>query len=243
MKTLKGLDQFKKYLEDSSIQFGCLADTGFLYALAYDDDRLFNYANEVHDLLAEYEIPIYANVISRMELIDLIFRKQVTIGCIQIYENATQHAFDKPIYNILKDIRDKNTAAKRNKESYKVDEARLKKIRKNLVQDYGIRDWSDFCKNFVDEKLTNEWRAIEEDLGLNFIEIMEGQKDDLFAQELKWADMVALMGAKGLRGPDAMILNLFDKSNLELLITSDSDFENCITDFDYKVTSKTTLLI
>ena len=58
-------------------------DTGFLYALAYKDDRLFETANDIHDLLVEHEVPIYSNVISRMELINLIFRKQATIGCIE----------------------------------------------------------------------------------------------------------------------------------------------------------------
>jgi hypothetical protein len=68
-----------------------------------------------------------------MELINLIFRKQVTIGCVKLFESVTSHSFHKPIYNTLKDIRDKNTAATRKFESYKVDEGRLKKVRKQLV--------------------------------------------------------------------------------------------------------------
>lgn len=230
MQILRGLDEFKKHLEQDAIQVGCLADTGFLYALAYKDDRLFEDANDIHDLLVEFEIPIYSNVISRMELIDLIFRKQVTLGCVQLFESTTAHAFHKPIYNILKDIRDKNTAAKRNRESYKVDEGRLKKVRRNLVDEYGITGWAAFCAYFTDVKLTNEWLSIEQDLGLNFVEVLEGQTSDLFNDHLRWSDMVEIMGKKGLRGPDAMIVNLFEKSKFELLITNDSDFENCFTD-------------
>jgi|GEM_PF-1376273 len=230
MQVLRGLDALSRSLDNDAINFGCLADTGFLYALAYKDDRLFETANDIHDLLVAHEVPIYSNVISRMELIDLIFRKQVTIGCIQLFESATSHSFDKPIYNTLKDIRDKNTAAVKKNESFKVDEGRLKKVRKQLADDYGIADWKDFCAKFVDAKLANEWTSIEQDLGLNFIEVMDGQESDLFNQPLRWSEMVALMGQKGLRGPDAMIANLFDKSKLELLITCDSDFENCFAD-------------
>jgi predicted nuclease of predicted toxin-antitoxin system len=42
--------------------------------------------------------------------------------------------------------------------------------------------------------------------------------------------MVQIMAEHGLRGPDAMIVNLFDKSRFSLLITSDSDFENYFDD-------------
>lgn len=243
MKILRGLDDFQRQFENAGTQAGCLADTGFLYALAYKDDRLFEHANDIHDLLVEYEIPIYSNVISRLELIDLIFRKQVTLGCVKLFDSAIDHAFHKPIYNTLKDIRDKNTAARRNNESYKVDEGRLKKLRKNLVDEYGITDWADFCYKFTDSKLLNEWVSIEQDLGLNFVEIMEGQMSDLFNDQLRWSDMVEIMGKKGLRGPDAMIVNLFDKSRFELLITSDSDFENCFTDPLQQVTTKSILIL
>lgn len=243
MQIIRKIDSLKKYLESQSVETGYLVDTGFLYALSYKDDRLFEHANDVHDLLTDYNIPIYLNVISRMEWIDLIFRKQVTLGCIQIFESTTNHPFHKSIYKILKDIRDKNTAAQKNKESYKVNEARLKKIRKNLINEYNLIDWADFCSKYVDEKLTNEWEAIEQDFGLNFIELMEGQHSELFNSELKWKDMVAIMGKQGLRGPDAMITNCFDKSKFELLITSDGDFEYCFTDPLQQMTTKLILII
>ncbi|MGE3758248.1 MAG: hypothetical protein AB7H97_10855, partial [Pseudobdellovibrionaceae bacterium] len=117
MQILRSISDLSNYLKDNTCQPGCFADTGFLYGLAYKDDRLFDRANDVHDLLAESKIPIYANVISRMELIDLIFRKQVTIGCVKMFNAATSPSHEKDIYKLLKDIRDKDTAAKKKKES------------------------------------------------------------------------------------------------------------------------------
>lgn len=231
MQVLKSIPDLVSYLKEKSNScVGCFADTGFLYALAYDDDRLFNKANDVHEALIEYKFPIYANVISRMEMIDLIFRKQVTLGCIELFEETNQHSYEKEIYRTLKDIRDKNSSAKKKNESYKVDEGRLKKVRKYIENQYGIKDWSAFCQKYVGTMLTNEWISLEEDLGLNFVEVMEGGTSDLFNKPLAWKDMVQLMGDQGLRGPDAMIANLFDKSNFELLVTGDSDFEKLFTD-------------
>jgi hypothetical protein len=133
MQVLHGSIALEKYLSNINCRTGCLADTGFLYGLAYEDDRLFNQANDVHDILTEASIPVYTNVISRLELIDLIFRKQVTDGCIQIFNKSKKTNSNSEIFNALKYVRDKNTEAKRKNVSYKIDERRLKLIRKNIA--------------------------------------------------------------------------------------------------------------
>jgi len=230
MQVLRGLDELSNFIATNDCQLGCFADTGFLYGLAYDDDRLFTQANDVHDLLAEASIPIYSNVISRLELIDLIFRKQVTTGCVQMLNGTGSPAHGKDIYKILKDIRDKVTAAERRKESYKIDEGRLKKLRKNIDAEYGVSDWQQFCEKYVGTMLAREWSILEQELGLNFVEVMEGQTSPLFNNPLYWNDMVQVMAKHGQRGPDAMIINLFVQSKFPLLITSDSDLESCFKD-------------
>lgn len=207
-----------------------VADTGFLYALAYDDDRLHKTANDCFDVLAEHEIPIYANVISRMEFVDLIFRKQITQGAIQLFETVDANTDQKNLFNLLKNIRDQDTAHKRDQKSFKIDEARLKRLRKEIELVDGISGWKNFCKMFVGEMLTNEWSLLEEELGLRFIEVMDGGVSELIHHPLIWKDMIQMMGEHGLRGPDAMIMNLFSKSNLPLLITTDIDFKSCFYD-------------
>ena len=243
MQVLRSTADLSNYLTSNDVQPGCFADTGFLYGLAYKDDRLFDLANDVHDLLADANVPIYSNVISRMELVDLIFRKQVTIGCVQMFNSATNPSFHKDIYKLLKDIRDKDTAAARKGESFKIDEGRLKRLRKNIDAEYGVSDWREFCSKYVGTMLTNEWTILEQDFGLNFVEIMEGQISSLFNSPLLWSDMVGVMGEHGQRGPDAMIINLFAKSKFPLLITSDSDLEGCFTDPLQDYSDKAILLL
>jgi len=227
MRVLRSLSDLSEYLRKTDCQAGCFADTSFLYGLAYDDDRLFTIANDAHDLLAVSQVPIYANVISRLELIDLVFRKQVTAGCIEMFNAATSPSHGKEIYKLLKDIRDKVTAAIRKKESYKIDEGRLKRLRKNVDSEYGIKNWLDFCSKYVGSMLVNEWKILEQEFGLNYVEVMEGQISPHFNSPLYWNDMVEVMATYGQRGPDAMIVNLFAKSHFPLLITGDSDLESC----------------
>ncbi len=228
MIVLKSTNDLISYLANIDNVKGYVADTGFLYALSFDDDRLHISAHDVLETLSDLDIPLYANVISRMEFIDLIFRKLVTNGIIQVYDNMTSNTNHKNLWNLFKNVRDQNTASKST--SYKVDESRLKKIRFELEQANSSLSWKRFCETYMEDKLYNEWVFIEEQLGLNFIEIMEGNISNEFNEPLYWSDMVKVMGKHGLRGPDAMIANIFAKSKFPLLITTDSDFEKCFSD-------------
>lgn len=243
MKILKSIEDLHQYLKNNDLGPGCFADTGFLYGLTYDDDRLFDSANDVHDLLSRFKISIYTNVISRLELIDLVFRKQVTQGCISTFNSHSIINFHSEIYKLLKDIRDKYSTALRKKTSYKIDERRLKQIRKNINHEYGFYDWKDFCRTYLDSTFINEWVVIEDEFGLNFIESMEGETSPLLNSPLLWKDMVHIMATEGQRGSDAMIINLFKKSKFPLLITSDSDLENSFGEDSYPLQDKAIFIL
>lgn len=229
MKFLKTKEELVEFLAQLGEKPGCLADTGFLYVLSYVDDRIYKEAIEISDILSEAEIPIFANVISRMEFIDLIFRKQITMGAIQVFEELNYTQKNKDLYNQLKNIRDQNSSNMKKGRSFNIGERKLKDLRK-LLNDTTPDGWMKFCNQYAGEKLFNEWQMLEEELGLNFIEIMEGEASEHFNEPLKWSDMVSIMAKNGLTGTDAMIYNLFDKSKFPLLITSDGDFKDSILD-------------
>lgn len=227
MKTIKSVEHLSALFDEKNCRVGCFADTGFLYAMAYDDDRFHDIANKVFDLLADREIPIYVNVISRIEFVDLIFRKQITLGAIRVFNSLDSNTAHRSLFNLLKNIRDRDTADRKNGNSYKIGEVQLKNLRRELERSLGLDGWKEFCKHYAGEMLTNEWSMLEQEFGLNFIEVMEGGVSDQITAPLFWKDMVQIMGNHGLRGPDAMIVNLFSKSEFPLLITGDGDFELC----------------
>lgn len=230
MRLIRKIEDLETFIEQSGSEPGCFADTGFLYAISYDDDQFHQRADQVLDLLASKKIPIFANVISRMEFIDLIFRKQVTNGAIQLFDELGSNLRSSKIFKLLKSIRDSNTAGIREQKSYKIGERQLKDLRNYISETGSIKDWKSFCERFVGQLLSNEWELLEDDFGLNFVEVLEGQQSELFNSALRWNDMVELMAIHGMRGPDAMILNLFSKSKFPFLITSDNDFSNCLTE-------------
>src|SRR4051812_22309580 len=130
MRILRTAQELSTYLKSTNCKPGCFADTSFLYGVAYRDDRLFEKANDVLDILSENSIPIYANVISRMEFVDLILRKQLTAACVALFDELEPDSDNKELFNLLKNIRDRNTAALRINESYKISETQIKKLRK-----------------------------------------------------------------------------------------------------------------
>lgn len=91
-----------------------------------------------------------------------------------------------------------------------------------------VRSWEEFCAQYIGSLLVNEWMMLEDDYGLNFVEVMEGGRSELFHSDLRWTDMVYLVGEQGIRAPDAMILNMFIKSKFPLLITTDGDFDSAL---------------
>lgn len=229
MQALKNLSQLDSYLNTHECK-GCLADTNFLYGLAYQDDRLHEVANAVFDQLVDRNIGLFVNVVGRMEFIDLVFRKQITQGAIELFKELSPETPSKNLFNLLKRIRDDDTSAKRNKQSHKVSEKQLKKLRFELEGATNAFNWKQFCPTYLGENFQNEWAILEEDLGLNFVEILEDQTNSFFEKPLIWSDMVETMALQGLRGPDAMILNFFSASNIPLFITGDSDFANSLPD-------------
>ncbi len=243
MQILRTAQELSTYLKNTDCKPGCFADTSFLYGVAYRDDRFFESANDILDLLSENLIPLYANVISRMEFVDLILRKQITEGCVTMFNEIERERNGSKLFNLLKNIRDRHTAGHRENQSYKIGETQLKNLRR-LVSTYSPGfTWKEFCHKYTGALLVSEWKMIEEELGLNFVEILEDATSELFKEPLLWADMVQVMGMNGMRGPDAMIVNLFLKSNFQLLITGDSDFEDCLRDSGKSSADKAVLIL
>lgn len=237
MIVLKNLNDVKSHLDQQCVKTRCLADTGFLYALAYDDDLFFNKAYDAFELLSECNTSIYTNIVSRMEFLDLMFRKQVTYGAIHLFEKDPIPK-SKTFFNLLKNIRDQESRGRKINNSYKVGEHHLKKLRNEIIEHYGRKSWQDFCHQFVGKMLINEWQILENELGLNFIEALEGTSHELLNSSLYWLDVVEIISHQGIRVPDSMIINLFSKSKFDLLITSDRDFKKFYSTSEKELNSK-----
>ena len=242
MRILSG-NKIETILNIQTKEFGILADTAFLYALSDTEDRLNKSAMKVQECLEIYNVPVFANVISRMEFIDLLFRKQITADAIEVFHQLDPKSENKNLYNFLKSIRDENTAFKRDGQSYKVNEGKLKKLKFHISSEADLKSWKDFCLKYLGETFSNDWQVFEQEIGLNFVEVLEGSISEIISEPLHWVDMVKVMGQEGIRGPDAMIVNLFLKSRFPLLITSDKDIAHTFDGTKLECQSKTIIYL
>lgn len=110
--------------------------------------------------------------------------------------------------------------------SYKLNEGQLKKSRKFLTHNGTQPEgWSLFCKKYFSEPFKNEVRILEEDLGLNFIDLKEDEIHPMFNDFLSWSSLEDVVADSGLRCFDSMIVNFFSKSKFSALARGDIDFK------------------
>lgn len=55
-----------------------------------------------------------------------------------MFQNMKPNSIHKNLYNLLKNIRDTDSSSKKDGKSYKLDEARLKKLKKEIIQAAGL---------------------------------------------------------------------------------------------------------
>lgn len=114
---------------------------------------MYAQATDVFDIIAEQEIEIFVNVISRLEFVDLIFRKQITLGAIKLFDLTNPKTPNQNLYRHLKYIRDKNKENEKKGMSFKIGEFDLKKLRKEIVASSGIIGWKQFCDTYTNPHL------------------------------------------------------------------------------------------
>lgn len=133
MQLIRGTDELRVFLKRNGNGVGCLADTGFLYAASFMDDRLYEQSLEIFDLLAEHNASIFVNVIARIEFVDLVFRKMLTNAAVEVSRLITKNLNNADLFNFLRNIRDQDVAHRNKKMSYKMSESTLKELRRRLV--------------------------------------------------------------------------------------------------------------
>lgn len=227
MRLISDVSEFKSFVESSEkVARGCVVDTSVLFAVTYESKSHLA-ATEAMEFLAEKSVPLISNVTTRSEFLDVIIRRQLTCGVIEFF-NRYGKTIDSStrLFKILKSVRDKESENESQGDVYVLEPTRLKEIRRLLSDDGNrVSRWLQFCAHYLSPRLQDEWELLEDEYGLTFLEVLEGEINDYFPKGLLWKDLVKLAGRSGLRSSDAMILNFFGSSVFEVLVTRDHDFK------------------
>lgn len=225
MSGVRGLSQLLSTLEsDKEVRNGCLVDNSILFALSYPLDAFNHEAEQAFNVLTRESIPVFTNVNIRTEVIELHRRVAIPEALIDLLEDA-EKILDDEIVQQLKSIRTSYRKFQKEERPYKLGDRAIKKYRQ-LLQKYeskGKDGWEQFCEDYLTGAIQSIWDTTVNQWNLNFISLSATEKHPLIQQEVTWENMVKLVERFGLGSMDAMILNLFQCSTLNVVLTADSD--------------------
>ena len=98
-------------------------------------------------------------------------------------------------------------------------------LKENLLKD---NLWDLFCTTYVGDKILNIWLDTVENFQLNFIDSSLPEQEIFIEHMPSWESVITLMGSQGLSSADAMIINFFQSSKFELILSNDVDIEYAV---------------
>ncbi len=228
------LDDIPQILErDPGLKTGCIIDTNVLFAASFPLDTYNEWAEKLFGILHGLGIRIFTNVNVRSEFIELNRRALLPEGLIDFYEELNGQLVPEVELKLKSLKTRKETAAKGNK-TFKLSDYDIKEFRR-LLSSYthptGKNGWDLFCRDYFHPYMKNVWEDAVSTLNISFLGTRNIDDKTLFDGHPTWDDMIDVLGRSGMGSTDAMIVNLFLKSKLKMIVTTDSDIPGAIMDF------------
>lgn len=210
-----------------NVKNGVLIDANVLISATYELDRVHEEADGLIERLIQDKIPMFINVNARAEFLE-IHRRIIFSEVILDFERQIEKKLLPPsLAQKLTQFRNRYERKLKEKPDdppTRLSEAEIKEFKFEMVQVSSTKGdlWTELCEKHVGDKLSEIWIETEEALGLNSLGLREEDQDYL-NQAPNWNGAEKLMGKHGLASSDAMILNIFLCSKLEVLVSSDFD--------------------
>jgi predicted nucleic acid-binding protein len=208
----------------NAAETGCLVDTNFLVALTYEPHVFNEHTVAAYDTLADCKVPIYVGLPSRSELLDVQRRIIITEALMDMIAPGSKWKISK---ETTKTIRAQKTWVDTQATGDKLPilpDSRIKSCKEIFLpkNHSGQSGWLEICKHFLSD-LRSTWAEAEKKLGLRYIGVREAEESKLFKKKLEWENLYRLSAKTCMASQDAMLLNLFDCSIFQILISTDYD--------------------
>nr|BFD63655.1 hypothetical protein BdHM001_23360 [Bdellovibrio sp. HM001] len=214
-----------KFLMGIDCSKGCVLDTNFLIALTEENHRFNDDSNFIYEKLVEYKVPIYSTVTVRTEFIDYQRRIKVTESLMDMLAPSSKWRISSAVRDELKKQRGWIDNQAKDEELPCLTDTRIKDVKRVFLPktQSGQIGWIEMCKEFLQGKLLEAWRGVEEALSINYVDMRDGSSQRLFQKELKWENMYVLSEQTALGSNDAMILNVLESSVMPFVVSADYD--------------------
>jgi predicted nucleic acid-binding protein len=204
---------------------GCFLDTNFLICLLHNDHNFNSEAKSLFEVMVTNNIELFITHTIRAEFLDfqrryLLTRKLEDVAnSLGIWKHKTSDKFKELAKSEIKNIKSSDIRI--------LTDSQIKNLRKRVFpnSNYAFVGWIAFCKYFLNNEVSKAWGDIEK-IGINYLNLREAEDagDKAFLhKKIEWEDLVAVIGATGIGAHDGMILNAFNCSNFDFIISTDLD--------------------
>ncbi len=227
MKSLWGYSDFLSLLNSRPrIKEGIVVDTNILISATYDGDSFNEQTNDLLDLIAENNVPLFYNVNVKSEFLEIQRRISFTLGLLSFEADTKLATLPPELGRRLGSIRSNQT----NRENSGRNNLRLSEFEIKEFKDLMIREslpsgnlWRAFCRQYIGSELLNSWVDLVDKFGLNPLSLRADDNEKYILNPPSWEDAIELMSTEGLSSSDAMIVNMFQSSSFEAILSSDAD--------------------
>lgn len=202
---------------------GCFVDTNFLIAITQKEHWAYSQSYPVFEKLAQNTISLFITHTIRAEFLDYQRRllitkklKELSVGHGKWSTRASPH-FKSLALGALSGLKDTSASGT-------LSDSQIKDVKKR-IQPHSIgqlRGWISFCKFFLGHGMQEAWEDIE--TFVNYLDLRAAEEGgEYIHKKIVWTDFVNLIGETGLGSHDAMIINAFNCSIFENILTTDID--------------------
>lgn len=212
---------------------GCLIDTNILFGASYYSDSLHDLASDTIKFLIKNKIPCYVNVNIRAEFLNNFRRVVVAETMATLFRDYGSILPDK-IYAKAKSLAQRADDKLKQGLAFRVQEEEIKEIKalfSEMIDASGDDLWTLYTDNYLKGKIQGEWDKVEKEFGIKTVSVRSGQVDDVFTSDLSWKEVSRIIEGSLASSADAMIINLFNSSRLDLVVTADEDFADVAAEF------------
>ena len=206
---------------------GCFVDTNLLFAADYEIHSLHEVASTVTDLLYRKGIPIFANSVIRSELLELKRRVFVTEGLVDL-PGLTSENLPATIKNKISSLNTRIRKRENDGRHFLLSGREIKEFKNIFETDGELQSWEIFCKLFLKDRLHLEWQEILAGKKVKYV----GTSSEILTSEIEWEPMVDIIEASGIGVSDAMIVNFFLNSEIDFMVSGDSEIASAFRDLE-----------
>ena len=202
-------------------------DTNIFISFFHDTDLFHDDTLPVFKILKNKNFKIYTNVTTRNEFVDYQRRLIITESLADILSTIKELNEKSDIARKLKSHKTKVYRKATQNNPLVISDRDIKDFKKMLsIPSKGIGNiWMKFCEENLSSHFKDAFNLLRDEIGMDihYLSTRAEDRSTEINKELKWNDMYEIMETSGLSVNDAMILNIFQCSNIPYLLTTDFD--------------------